>query len=78
MINLEQSILEPFLTEGLFASLFYYLLFYVLKGNNRRENNYENLIKELIEVISTDEKAIEIIKNYKNIATWKMSTLNIS
>lgn len=63
---MDQSILELFLTEGLFASLFCYLLFYVLKESNRRESNYENLIKELIEVISIDEKAIDIIKN-KNL-----------
>ena len=63
---MDQSILELFLTEGLFASLFCYLLFYVLKENNRRESNYENLIKKLIEVISIDEKAIDIIKN-KNL-----------
>ncbi|GAA0083659.1 hypothetical protein UT300007_00980 [Clostridium sp. CTA-7] len=42
------SKLFNFLTsQGVFASLFGYLLLYVLKQNQIREENYQNIIKQL-------------------------------
>ncbi|MDZ7548665.1 BhlA/UviB family holin-like peptide, partial [Clostridium perfringens] len=34
-------------TQGVFALLFGYLLLYVLKQNQIREENYQNIIKQL-------------------------------
>lgn len=48
---MEQSILELLTSQGVFAILFSYLLFYILKENNRREENYQQIIKDLSEAL---------------------------
>lgn len=63
---MEQNILEFIATEGIFGTLFCYLLFYTLRENNKREEHYQNLIKELVTRFTVIEKDIENIKN-KNL-----------
>ena len=58
---MEQSILELLTSQGVFAILFSYLLFYILKENNRREENYQQIIKDLSETLP------EIQDNIKEI-----------
>lgn len=58
---MEQNILELLTSQGVFAILFSYLLFYILKENNRREENYQQIIKDLSETLP------EIQDNIKEI-----------
>nr|WP_278186113.1 BhlA/UviB family holin-like peptide [Clostridium perfringens] len=53
-------------TQGAFALLFSYLLFYVLKENSKREENYQNIIKELTELLPIIKSDVEDIKNKLN------------
>ncbi|WP_415350054.1 BhlA/UviB family holin-like peptide [Clostridium perfringens] len=53
-------------TQGVFAILFSYLLFYVLKENSNRENNYQNIVKELTELLPVIKNDVEDIKNKLN------------
>lgn len=53
-----------FLTsQGIFALLFGYLLFYVLKQNQVREENYQNIIKQLSDTLPEIQNDLEIIKD---------------
>lgn len=60
---MEQNILEFIITEGVFGTLFCYLLFYTLRENNKREDHYQNLIKELINRFTIIQKDLENMKN---------------
>ncbi|WP_195926843.1 BhlA/UviB family holin-like peptide [Sarcina ventriculi] len=60
---MEQNILEFIITEGVFGTLFCYLLFYTLQENNKREEHYQNLIKELVNRFTIIEKDLENMKN---------------
>ena len=66
MTILEQNILELIATEGIFGTLFCYLLIYTLRENNKRDEHYQNLIKELVSKFTIIEKDLENIKN-KNL-----------
>ena len=58
------SELFSFLTsQGVFALLFGYLLLYVLKQNQIREENYQNIIKQLSDTLPEIQKDLEDIKN---------------
>jgi len=58
------SELFNFLTsQGVFALLFGYLLLYVLKQNQIREENYQNIIKQLSDTLPEIQKDLEDIKN---------------
>jgi hypothetical protein len=59
---MENEILKLLATQGAFAILFSYLLFYVLKENSARENNYQNIIKELTGILPGLKQDIEDIK----------------
>lgn len=53
-----------FLTsQGIFALLFGYLLLYVLKQNQIREENYQNIIKQLSDTLPEIQNDLEIIKD---------------
>lgn len=58
-------------TQGVFALLFGYLLLYVLKQNQIREENYQNIIKQLSNTLPEIQSDLEDIKkqifNYLNI-----------
>lgn len=57
------SELFNFLTsQGVFALLFGYLLLYVLKQNQIREENYQNIIKQLSDTLPDIQKDLEDIK----------------
>lgn len=51
-------------TQGVFALLFGYLLLYVLKQNQIREENYQNIIKQLSNTLPEIQKDLEEIKNH--------------
>jgi hypothetical protein len=52
-----------FLTsQGIFALLFGYLLLYVLKQNQVREENYQNIIKQLSDTLPEIQNDLEDIK----------------
>nr|WP_209014010.1 BhlA/UviB family holin-like peptide [Clostridium perfringens] len=53
-------------TQGAFALLFSYLLFYILKENSKREENYQNIIKEFTELLQIIKNDVEDIKNKLN------------
>lgn len=58
------SELFNFLTsQGVFALLFGYLLLYVLKQNQIREENYQNIIKQLSDTLPEIQNDLEDIKN---------------
>lgn len=58
------SELFNFLTsQGVFALLFGYLLLYVLKQNQIREENYQNIIKQLSDTLPDIQKDLEDIKD---------------
>lgn len=58
------SELFNFLTsQGAFALLFGYLLLYVLKQNQIREENYQNIIKQLSDTLPEIQNDLEDIKN---------------
>ncbi|MPQ43823.1 BhlA/UviB family holin-like peptide [Clostridium tarantellae] len=59
---MEVDILKMVATQGLFAILFTYLLFYVLKENSKREFNYQNIVKELTEMLPPIKEDVEKIK----------------
>lgn len=59
---MEKEIFELIVTQGLFAILFCYLLFYVLKENSKREQNYQEILKELTEMLPNIKQDIEHIK----------------
>ncbi len=50
-------------TQGVFALLFGYLLLYVLKQNQIREENYQNIIKQLSNTLPEIQSDLEDIKN---------------
>ena len=50
------------ISQGIFAALFFYLLYYVLDTNNKREENYQEIIKEL----SQEFKILEVVCNDVN------------
>lgn len=52
---MESEILKYVITQGIFAVLFVYLLMYVLKENSKREDNYQDIIKELSQKFSMIE-----------------------
>lgn len=57
------SELFNFLTsQGIFALLFGYLLLYVLKQNQIREENYQNIIKNLSDTLPEIQNDLETIK----------------
>lgn len=57
------SELFNFLTpQGVFALLFGYLLLYVLKQNQIREENYQNIIKQLSDTLPEIQNDLETIK----------------
>ena len=59
------SELFNFLTsQGAFALLFGYLLLYVLKQNQIREENYQNIIKQLSDTLPEIQNDLEDIKNH--------------
>lgn len=49
-------------TQGVFALLFGYLLLYVLKQNQIREENYQNIIKQLSNTLPEIQSNLEDIK----------------
>ncbi len=49
-------------TQGVFALLFGYLLVYVLKQNQIREENYQNIIKQLGNTLPEIKNELEMIK----------------
>lgn len=49
-------------TQGVFALLFGYLLLYVLKQNQIREENYQNIIKQLSNTLPEIQSGLEDIK----------------
>ena len=49
-------------TQGVFALLFGYLLLYVLKQNQIREENYQNIIKQLSNTLPEIQNDLEDIK----------------
>lgn len=56
---MENEILKYIVSQGVFATLFIYLFYYVLDTNNKRELNYQNIIKEL----SVKFQLLELICN---------------
>lgn len=56
---MENELFKFILSQGVFASLFVYLLYYVLDTNNKRELNYQEIIREL----SVKFKLLEIVCN---------------
>lgn len=44
---MESDIIQLVASQGAFALLFSYLLFYVLRENSKREENYQNILKDL-------------------------------
>ncbi|TBX13453.1 bacteriocin [Clostridium perfringens] len=63
---MDNEIFKLMATQGAFALLFSYLLFYVLKENSKRESNYQNIVKELTELLPIIKKDVEDIKNKLN------------
>ena len=63
---MECDVINIMATQGAFALLFSYLLFYVLKENSKREESYQNIIKNLSDSIPEIETAIHDIKNTIN------------
>ncbi|MBC2580599.1 BhlA/UviB family holin-like peptide [Clostridium sp. DJ247] len=59
----ESEALKLVATQGVFALLFCYLLFYVLKENSKRESNYQNIIKDLTNLLPSIKQDVEEIKN---------------
>lgn len=49
-------------TQGVFALMFGYLLLYVLKQNQIREENYQNIIKQLSNTLPEIQNDLEDIK----------------
>ena len=49
-------------TQGAFALLFGYLLLYVLKQNQIREENYQDIIKQLSNTLPEIQNDLEDIK----------------
>lgn len=49
-------------TQGIFALLFGYLLLYVLKQNQIREENYQNIIKQLSNTLPDIQNDLDDIK----------------
>lgn len=49
-------------TQGIFALLFGYLFVYVLKQNQIREENYQNIIKQLSNTLPKIQNDLEDIK----------------
>lgn len=67
---MESEIFKLIAIQGGFAILFSYLLFYVLKENSKREDNYQSIIQELTELLTTIKKDVEDIKSNLN-NKWK-------
>jgi hypothetical protein len=59
---MNQDIINLFISQGVFAVLFCYLLLYVLKENSSREQNYQNIIKDLTECLPDIKEDIAVIK----------------
>lgn len=59
---MNQDIINLFISQGIFAVLFCYLLLYVLKENSSREQNYQNIIKDLTECLPDIKEDIAVIK----------------
>ena len=49
-------------TQGIFALLFGYLLLYVLNQNQIREENYQNIIKQLSNTLPDIQNDLDDIK----------------
>jgi hypothetical protein len=60
---MEANIIQLLATQGGFAVLFCYLLFYVLKENSKREENYQEIIKNFSDSLPEIENNIEEIQN---------------
>ncbi|WP_278678972.1 BhlA/UviB family holin-like peptide [Clostridium paraputrificum] len=60
---MDNELLKIIATQGAFAVLFCYLLFYTLKENSKREDNYQEIIKDLSESLPTIKEEIQEINN---------------
>lgn len=60
---MDNELLKVIATQGAFAVLFFYLLFYTLKENSKREDNYQEIIKDLSESLPTIKEEIQEINN---------------
>lgn len=58
---MENDIFQLIISQGAFAALFCYLLFYVLKENSKREENYQEILKDLSNSIPEIKSNIEKI-----------------
>ncbi len=63
---MENEIMKMLLGQGIFAIMFGYLLFYVLRENSKRENNYQEIIKELSTKFNIVEDVQKDVKEIKN------------
>ncbi|HAT4296543.1 bacteriocin [Clostridium perfringens] len=63
---MDSELFKIIATQGAFALLFSYLLFYILKENSKREENYQNIIKEFTELLQIIKNDVEDIKNKLN------------
>ena len=63
---MENEIFKLIATQGAFALLFCYLLFYTLKENSKREDNYQEIIKDLSESIPAIKEDIKEINSKIN------------
>lgn len=63
---MDSEVLKLLATQGAFAILFCYLLFYTLKENSKREDNYQEIIKELSESIPVIKEEIKEINDKLN------------
>ncbi|KNF08569.1 hypothetical protein CLPU_6c00550 [Gottschalkia purinilytica] len=62
---MEQEIIKIALSQGIWAVLFVFMLFYVLRENSNRENNYQEIIKELSEKFNIVEDVKEDVREIK-------------
>ncbi|KNF07181.1 protein of unknown function DUF2762 [Gottschalkia purinilytica] len=62
---MEQQIIKVALSQGLWAVLFVFMLFYVLRENSKREENYQDIIKELSEKFNIVEDVKEDVREIK-------------
>ncbi|WP_050353777.1 BhlA/UviB family holin-like peptide [Gottschalkia purinilytica] len=62
---MEQQIIKIALSQGIWAVLFVFMLFYVLKENSNRENNYQEIIKELSDKFNIIEDVKEDVREIK-------------
>lgn len=63
---MEGNIIQLLATQGGFAILFSYLLFYVLKENSKREENYQQIIKNFSDSLPDIKEDIEKLNSKLN------------